>query len=94
MEKYAKRVLRGDLSDLTEMDAFLRWFGRFAYPALRQDFPVNNGSNLAEFMGRRQLVNQIIDEMELEFPGFLRRLLEARDRYEQDLLAYGQQKEK
>lgn len=93
IESRSNKVMREDMLDLTENDAFLRFFGRFAYPALTQDFPVNNGSLLAEFNGERKLVLRIVREMDSASPGFLRRLLVARDQYESDLLAYGQQKE-
>lgn len=93
-KKHAGKVIAADLLTLTESPEFLRWFQRYAYPAITQDFPVNGGSNLAEFMGRRQLVLEIVREMDGVAPGFLRRLLESRDRFESDMLGYAQQKEK
>jgi hypothetical protein len=58
-DKVAKRtaaILRNDVAELTESGAFLRFFGRYATPALFEDYPVNNGSTLAHFMGSRGLV--------------------------------------
>lgn len=85
MESRAKQILQSDVLELTESGAFLRWFGKYAHPVLTQDFPVNNGSTLAQFMGRRQVVLQIISEMDEHSPGFVRRVLEARDDYEREL---------
>lgn len=85
MNSRARKILSHDLADLTENTAFLRWFGKYATPVLTQDFPVNNGSALAEFMGRRQLVLQVIEEMDAESPGFLKRVLIVREEYEKDL---------
>ena len=93
-KKRANEVLRGDLFALTENQTFLRWFGKYAYPTLVQNFPVNSGSELAKFMGRRELILQVVDEMDATSVGFLRRVLEARDQYELDLLAHAQQEEK
>src|SRR5438270_167530 len=81
----AAEILRNDALALTENGAFLRFFSRFAYPALAQNFPVNNGSTLAHFMGKRELVLQIIDELDAQSPGFIRRMLEARDDYQREL---------
>lgn len=81
----ALQILSNDLLDLTESDVFLRWFGKYAAPALTQDFPVNNGSTLAQFMGRRQLVLQIVEEMDQASPGFLKRVMIVREQYENDL---------
>jgi hypothetical protein len=94
MQKRARWVQNNDINDLTEGGAFLRWFGKFAYPAIFQDFPVNNGSSLAEFMGRRQLTLEMISDLDRDNPGFVQRLLAARADYEKDLLAFAQQKEK
>lgn len=94
VQKRAREILTADLEMLTEHKSFLRWFGKYAYPIMTQDVPVNNGSTLAHFMGRRQLVLEVIKEMDMESPGFLRRVLEVRDLYERELLAYAQQKEK
>lgn len=85
MNSRARQILSGDLADLTENDAFLRWFGKYAHPMMTQNFPVNNGSLLAHFMGKREMILQIIDEMESESPGFLKRVLIVRERYENDL---------
>lgn len=82
----AKEILHHDLLALTENGAFLRWFGKYAYPALVQNFPVNNGSLLAHFMGRRELILQVVDEMDRESPGFIARILAARSDFENELL--------
>lgn len=84
-ESRAAQILSADVMELTESGAFLRWYGKYLYPSLMQDFPVNNGSLLAQFMGRRQLALQIKDEMEMLSSGFIRRVLEARDNYESEL---------
>lgn len=86
-EAEARKILYSDLNELTENDAFLRWFGKFAHPALTQDFSVNNGSNLAQFMGRRQIVIQMMADMDLAAPGFMLRMLTVREQYERRLEA-------
>lgn len=92
----AAQILRSDIAELTTQGAFLRFFGRFAHPLLTQDFPVNNGSTLAHFMGQRALVLRMVAELEDCMPGFLSRLLAARFDYERelDLAASTPQKEK
>jgi len=52
---------------------------------LTQDFPVNNGSTLAHFMGQRSLVLRMVAELDDALPGFLSRMLEARFDYEREL---------
>ena len=85
MNKREREILEEDVNALVENKAFLRWFSRYAYPALMQAVPVNNGSMLAEFMGRRQLIIQIVDEMNTMSPGFLQRILSARSDREHEL---------
>jgi hypothetical protein len=87
-DKVAKRtaaILRNDVAELTESGAFLRFFGRYATPALFEDYPVNNGSTLAHFMGGRGLVLRMIKELENEHPGFIDRMLAARLDYQREL---------
>jgi len=93
VSKYARKILVSDARELSENPIFLRWFQKYAYPALMQDFPVNNGSSLAEFMGRRQLVIQIKNDMESAVPGFLIRVLHARDQYETELRQVAQKEQ-
>lgn len=81
----ARRIMFDDLAELSEHQTFLRWIQRFIYPMLTQDVPVNNGSVLAEFMGRRKLLNEIQRELDEVAPGFLIRVLKAREKYEDDL---------
>lgn len=81
----ARRVMSDDLIELAENATFLRWIQRFIYPTLTQTVPVNNGSMLAEFMGRRNLLNEIQRELDEVAPGFLIRVLKAREKYENDL---------
>lgn len=81
----ARELLSGDLAYLSENAYFLRWIQKYIHPMLTQDVPVNNGSTLAHWHGRRQLLTQIITEMEDEAPGFLTRVLAAREQYESDL---------
>ena|SRR3989442_486895 len=84
-EARAVQILQHDALELTESGTFLRWFSKYAYPMLVQNFPVNNGSMLAHFMGKRELVLQIVDEMNLYAPGFMQRMLSARADYEHQL---------
>lgn len=83
--KRAAQILRSDVSELTESGAFLRFFARFSVPALFEDYPVNNGSMLAHFMGERALVLKMIKELEKEHPGFIDRMLSARFDYQLEL---------
>lgn len=85
MNAEARKILTEDLLMFTESEAFLRWFGKYAVPAMTQDFPVNNGSQLAEFMGRRQVVIEIIKEMDDVSPGFVKRIFEVREKYDNRL---------
>lgn len=82
MNAEARKILAEDLLMLTESEAFLRWFGKHAVPALTQAFPVEHGSKLAQFMGRRELVLDVIKEMDDISPGFVRRIFEVREKYE------------
>src|SRR5438445_1376544 len=43
-EARAVQILQHDALELTESGTFLRWFSKYAYPMLVQNFPVNNGS--------------------------------------------------
>jgi hypothetical protein len=86
-EAASKKMITHCLLALTENGDFLLYFQRFVYPMMAQDFPVNNGSALAHFMGKRQLVLQIVAEMDAVSPGFLSRLLATRDSYEKQLRA-------
>jgi hypothetical protein len=70
---------------LTESEAFLLWISKYVYPMMTQNFPVNNGSLLAHFMGKREFILQMIDEMDAASPGFLKRVLVVRDQYARDL---------
>lgn len=81
----AAEILRNDALALTESGAFLRFFSRYAYPALYENFPVNGGSQLAEFMGKRALIIEIGKEMDAVSPGFHQRMLQARDDYALEL---------
>ncbi len=81
----ATRVLGDNLRRLSTDEDFLLWFQRYAYPMLAVDFAVSNGSLLAHFMGKRQLVTQIVKEMDDAVPGFLGRVIAARDDYESRL---------
>jgi len=82
----AREILGQDLLDLTESGSFLRWFQKYAHPVLMQDVSVADPHVLAQFMGRRQLVLQIIEEMDFASPGFIHRLFAAREAYENELL--------
>lgn len=95
VEARSTQILRSDIAELTEAGAFLRWYGKYLFPVLMQDFPVNNGSLLAQFMGRRQLALQIKEEMDLHSPGFINRVMAARMDYERELemAALGPQRE-
>lgn len=81
----AAEILRNDALALTESDSFLRFFSRYAHPALYENYPVNSGSQLAEFMGKRALVIEISKEMDAISPGFYQRMLQARDDYAREL---------
>jgi len=95
VEARALQIMRGDIANLTEQGAFLRYIGRHIYPALVQNFPVNSGSELAKFMGKREFALQIINDMDTDHPGFIARLLAARFDYERELeLAASPRKEK
>lgn len=87
MEKESRRIIRDDLLLLTENEHFLRWFGRYGVGAVMQNVPVNNGSTLAHFMGKRELVLTVIDEFEQVSPGFFKRMLTVREQFERDLQA-------
>lgn len=77
----AAEILRNDALALTESGAFLRYFSRYARPALYENFPVNSGSQLAEFMGKRALVIEISKELDAVSPGFYQRMLQASEDY-------------
>lgn len=85
MNARAREIVSSDLLDLTEAEVFLRWFGRYVVPALTQDFPTSNAPELAKFMGRRGLILSIVEEMDVASPGFLRRVLAVREKYDNDL---------
>lgn len=59
-----REIEKLDLRQLVANESFLRWFGRYAMPLLMQDQPVQNGSNLAHFMGQRGLILRMLGEME------------------------------
>lgn len=81
----ANEIQMSDLLYLTENEAFLRFFGGWAVPALTQEFPPGSGAALERFMGRRGLVLDMISKLELASPGVLQRTLEIRSRFESDL---------
>jgi hypothetical protein len=85
IEKRAKEIMRQDITELTTNGAFLRYMGRYIYPALMQNVPVNNGSQLAHAMGKRELILAIIQEHESIEPNFVARVLAARNDYEREL---------
>lgn len=76
---------------LTDDANFLLWIQKYVYPMMAQRVP-EHGADLERFMGRRNLLIEMINEMELAEPGFLSRVLGARDRYAQILLAAEQPK--
>lgn len=84
-EARANMIMRADVAELTEGGAFLRFFGRFAHPVLFQRVPVSNGSQLAAWAGKRELVLDMVDAMEHDHPGFLERMLMARFDYAREL---------
>lgn len=82
----AAEILRNDALALTESGSFLRFFSRYAYPALYEvPVSVDHGSRLAEFMGKRALIIEISKEMDAISPGFYQRMLQARDDYAREL---------
>lgn len=86
MERHANEVRVADAEALTENPAFLRFIGRFLMPVLTQDMAVNNGSALAEFMGRRRVLLEMMRELEAVSPGFLSRMIAERETYVRSLL--------
>lgn len=90
-DKRARQVLKHDVCELTEGGAFLRWFGRYAITYIMGVQSVNNGSVLAHFMGKRELILQMMADMEQESPGVLGRVLKARADYENELLKVEEQ---
>lgn len=93
MNARAREILGDAFLHLTENEAFLLWFSTHAHPMMVQNFPVNNGSLLAHFMGKRELVLKMIDEMDSASPGFLQRMLGVRVKYHNDLRHAAQKKE-
>jgi hypothetical protein len=85
MEKRSREILSHVFMHLTDNKEFLLWIGTYVHPMMTQNFPVNNGSLLAHFMGKREMILKIIDEMDSASPGFLRRVLDVRTEYENDL---------
>lgn len=81
----ANEIQASDLLYLTENEAFLRFFGGWAVPALTQEFPPGSGAALERFMGRRGLVLDMISKLDSLSPGVLQRILEIRSRFESDL---------
>lgn len=80
------QIMRGDVGELTENGAFLRFFARFAHPVLFQaGVAVNNGSALAAWTGRRELILEMVRELENEHPGFIERMLMARFDYTREI---------
>lgn len=92
MEAEAQKILGQTFLLLADDDNFMLWFQRFAYPVMTQHVP-EHGADLERFMGRRQLVIQIIQEMELVAPDFTMRVLNARHRYQKMIVAAGQAEE-
>lgn len=89
----SRKILSQAARLLSDDGNFLLWFQRYAYPAMTQRVP-EHGADLERWMGRRSFVIDIMDEMEMVEPGFLSRLLAARDRYAQELLAVEEQPQK
>lgn len=81
----ANEIQTSDLLYLTANVEFLRFFGGFAYPALMQDVKPGSGAALERFMGRREIVLEMIARLDLLEPGFLQRMLEVRKNFEADL---------
>lgn len=84
-ESRARHILKHDAAELTEGGAFLRWLGKYAITYIMGVQSVNNGSVLAHFMGKRELILQMLADMEQESPGVLGRVLTARADYEAQL---------
>lgn len=82
----ARKILTHTARLLSDDGNFLLWFQRYAYPVIAQKVP-EHGADLERFMGRRNLICEIMDEMDMVEPGFLSRVLAARDRYARALLA-------
>lgn len=82
----ANRILKDNLKRLSLDDDFLLLFQRYAYPVLAQDTPFH-GADLERFIGRRSMIAQVIREMDEAVPGFLSRVIAARDDYESRLNA-------
>ena len=82
----ANRILTENLRRLSTDDDFLLWFQRHAYPAMIQAIP-EHGADLERRMGHRNLIASIVSEMDTAAPGFLSRMIAAREEYDTRLRA-------
>jgi hypothetical protein len=85
-EKRARQIRAEDMHELRNSVAFKRWFQSYYVPRVLKIFKTNNGSELQDYNGQKNLLAQMQMEFEEFEPGFLEDILEVRRKYEQSLI--------